>query len=82
MNTGEGKGALSTDTNLKHNHLFPRPVDTEDPEFEPSAEMLVHDDMDDELTLQEEEEMAEPQEVEEEVQNLQEVCCAYLCCLW
>ena len=42
--------------------------------------MLVHGDMDDERTLDEEEQQEIQEEVKAEVDNLQEVCvCLYVC---
>ena len=45
----------------------------DDSEFEVTAEMLIHDDVDDEGTLAEEEALQCREEVEEEVDDLQKV---------
>lgn len=50
----------------------PLPVD--DGDFEVTAEMLIHDTMDDETTLAEEEAMRTQEEEEAEINDLQEVC--------
>ena len=50
------------------------PLLTEDGDFEPTAEMLIHDTMDDETTLAEEEALRTQEEDEAELNELQEVC--------
>lgn len=48
-------------------------ITTEDDEFEVTAEMLIHEDVDDEQTLAEAEAELSVGEVEEEVSDLQQV---------
>ena len=45
----------------------------EDGEYEVTAEMLIHEDMDDERTLEEEEALQDQVEVMEELSNLEKV---------
>ena len=51
----------------------PLPCTVEDGEFEVSAEMLIHGDLDDEQTMEEVEALETAEEVEEEVTSLQQV---------
>lgn len=44
----------------------------DDPEFEVTAEMLVHQDLDDEATLEEEEAATQPEDVQEELAGLEQ----------
>ena len=53
----------------------------EDDEFEVTAEMLIHEDVDDELTLAEAEAEQSAGEVEEEVEDLQQVCMHVCVCV-
>ena len=50
----------------------------DDPEFEVTAEMLVHQDLDDEATLEEEEAATQPEDVQEELAGLEQVQVMYL----
>ena len=52
----------------------------EDGEFEVTAEMLIHDDVDDEQTLVEAEAQESVAEVEEEVADLQQVLIVLVSC--
>ena len=54
---------------------FSRPCSaiSEDKEFEVTAEMLIHSDVDDERTLEEEEALEGENDVEDELNNLQKV---------
>ena len=47
----------------------------EDGEYEVTAEMLIHEDMDDERTMEEEEALQDQVEVMEELSNLEKVMC-------
>ncbi len=49
------------------------PPSPDDTEFEVTAEMMIHGDVDDEETLDEEEALQSREEIEDEVDNLQEV---------
>ena len=55
-----------------HTHLL------SDEDFEVTAEMLIHDDVDDESTLDEEEALQEEQD-DQEIADLQKVWCASVC---
>ena len=54
-------------------YVFDDPLPTEDGDFEVTAEMLIHDTMDDETTLAEEEATRTHEEDEAELSELQEV---------
>jgi hypothetical protein len=47
--------------------------DTDDADFDPTADMLVHDDYDDERTLDEEEAASNEESVADELNDLQKV---------
>lgn len=54
-------------------YWFDDPLPTEDGDFEVTADMLIHDTMDDETTLEEEEAMRTREEDAAELNELQEV---------